>query len=70
MCESIVDKLIAESYGQMFEILEIIRMFLNRHEDMVGCIRDDSNIETSINAIDSIFSLMLLLQSSVNSISV
>jgi len=62
VCESIVDQLIADADGQILEMLNIIKTFLNCYEDIIDCIRCKGNTEEVVQVIDALSAVMLLLQ--------
>ena len=62
MCESIVDELITGADKQILEMIEVIKAFCNCGDDIFDCIRRKSNTEEDVHIIDTISSIMLLLQ--------
>lgn len=65
LCEILVKKLMDEATGEIAEFLEIMKLFFDYFDDIYECIEDNRDPDEIIQAIDKIFTVMLLLQSYV-----
>ncbi len=64
-CEILVGKLIDKATGQIVEFLEMMKLFFECFDEINDCIASNSDPNEIIQAIDNVFTVMILLQSYV-----
>lgn len=62
LCEILVGKLIDKATGQIVEFLEMMKLFFECFDEINDCIASNSDPNEIIQAIDNVFTVMLLLQ--------
>ena len=67
-CESIVDELINNNDKQVLEMIEIVKIFCNREDELISIIRPNGNTDEAIQEIDIISCIMILLQPLVSNL--
>ena len=61
-CEILVGKLIDKATGQIVEFLEMMKLFFGCFDEINDCIASNSDPNEIIQAIDNVFTVMILLQ--------
>lgn len=64
-CEELLDNILIYNDEEKENFINIIRTFLTLHNEIIDCINKKENVEEIVKIIDTIFVIMLLLNSSV-----